>query len=94
MAVGAPLVTAPLFLVMALTASDSVNRNLEHNLTGKEFFTRTLGPGQRASGFVYCRFQKDKPPSGNYRILAEVLNSASSTAVPVEFDIKIQLTKP
>ena len=83
-----------LILVAALTAKDSVNPNVEHNLTGKEFFTRTLGPGQRAAGYIYCRFQKDKPPSGPYRILAEVKNAATGTTAPVEFNINIQLAKP
>ena len=83
-----------LILVAALTAKDSVNPNVEHNLTGKEFFTRTLGPGQRAAGFIYCRFQKDKPPSGPYRILAEVKNAATGMTIPVEFDINIQFAKP
>lgn len=89
-----PLFAAPLVIVMAFTAKDSVNPNVEHNLTGKEFFTRTLGPGQRAAGYIYCRFQKDKPPSGPYRILAEVKNAATGTTAPVEFDINIQLAKP
>lgn len=83
-----------LILVAALTAKDSVNPNVEHNLTGKEFFTRTLAPQQRASGYIYCRFQKDKPPSGQYRILAEVINAASGMTFPVEFDINIQLANP
>jgi hypothetical protein len=83
-----------LILAVAATAKDSVDPNVEHNLTGKEFFTRTLGPGQRANGYIYCKFQKGKPPEGAYRIVAEVKNSATGATIPVEFDINIQITKP
>jgi hypothetical protein len=83
-----------LILVAALTAKDTVDPNIEHNLTGKEFFTRTLGPGQRTSGYIYCFYQKEKPPAGHYRVRAEVKNTASGAIFPIEFDVNIQLRNP
>ena len=81
---------SPLFtLIAAITASDSVNPNAEHLLSGKEFFTRTIGPGQRAEGFIYFQFRKDDPPSGPFHFVAEVKNV--TTGQISLFDLRIIL---
>src|ERR1017187_7148030 len=58
------LVAAPLlFTGMQKASNASV---IEFNLADKEFYSGTLGPGEKAQGFVYFQFPKGSPPSGNY----------------------------
>ena len=65
---------------------------IQHNLADKEFYSRTLGPGKKAQGFVYFQFPKDSPPSGSYHLEAEVKNSA--TGETTSFDLPVNLTLP
>ena len=63
-AIGGGPIGAGFFLVfggiLVATAKDAalIDRNYEHNLRGKEFFTKTLDPGQKAEGFIYFQFQR------------------------------------
>lgn len=79
---------APMLFVGLKMASDA--DVIQHNLADKEFYSRTLGPGEKAQGFVYFQFPKDSPPSGNYHVVAEIKNSATGKAT--SFDLPVTLT--
>jgi hypothetical protein len=87
---GSPLLT----LIAAVSASDTVNPNAEHVLSGKEFFTRTIGPGQKAEGFIYFQFQKSDPPSGPFHFVAEVKNVTTGQISLFDLRIILDLKKP
>ena len=84
--VGAPL----LFTGMQKASNVSV---IEFNLADKEFYSSTLGPGEKAQGFVYCQFQKDSPLSGQFHVAAEVRNPATGEATSFDFPVTITLPK-
>lgn len=67
---------------------------IQHNMADKEFYTRTLAPGDSAQGFVYFRFAPETPISGAYRLRAEATDSSTSEIVPFDFDLNLRLTKP
>ncbi len=83
--IGAPL----LFTGEQKASNASV---IEFNLADKEFYSRTLGPGEKAQGFVYFQFPKKSPPSVNYHLVAEVKNPATGEATT--FDLPLNLTLP
>ena len=66
---------------------------IEFNLADKEFYSWTLGPGEKAQGFVYFQFPKGSPPSGNYHVVAEVKNPASGEASSFDFPVNLTLPK-
>ena len=84
------LAAAPLLFAGLKMASNATV--IQHNLADKEFYSRTLGPGEKAQGFVYFQFPKESPPSGNYHVVAEVKNSATGEATT--FDFPVNLTLP
>lgn len=84
--VGAPL----LFTGMQKASNASV---IEFNLADKEFYTWTLGLGEKAQGFVYFQFPKDSRPSGNYRVVAEVTNPATGETTTFDFPANLTLPK-
>ena len=84
--VGAPL----LFTGMQAASNASV---IEFNLADKEFYSWTLGPGEKAQGFVYFQFPKGSPPSRNYHLLAEVTNPATGEATSFDFPVNLTLPK-
>jgi hypothetical protein len=84
------LVAAPLLFIGEQKASNA--SVIEFNLTDKEFYSRTLGPGEKAQGFVYFQFPKKSPPSVNYHLIAEVKNPATGEATT--FDLPLNLTLP
>lgn len=65
---------------------------IQHNIADKEFYSRTLAPGDKAEGFLYFQFPKQSPPSGNYHVIANVKNSANGDAAT--FDFSVNLTLP
>ena len=65
---------------------------IEFNLADKEFYSWTLGPDEKAQGFVYLQLPKDAPAAANYRLVAEVQNSATGEATT--FDLPANLTLP
>jgi len=85
------LVAAPLlFTGMQKASNASV---IEFNLADKEFYSWTLGPGEKAQGFVYFQFTKNSPPSGNYHVVAEVKNPATGEATTFDFPANLTLPK-
>ncbi len=79
------LAGAPLLIAGLKMASDATV--IQHNLADKEFYSRTLGPGQKAQGFVYFQYPKGKPPSGIHHVVIELKDS--STGEPTPFDFKV-----
>ncbi len=85
------LVAAPLlFTGMQKASNASV---IEFNLADKEFYSWTLGPGEKAKGFVYFQFSKDSPPSGNYHVVVEVKNPATGETTAFDFPANLTLPK-
>ena len=87
-----PLVAVPLFfLVVAASPATGavIDRAAEFNLTGKEFYTRTLDPGRRAEGFVYFRLPKEGMLAGPCHVVAQVKNAVTGQITP--FDLKVDL---
>jgi hypothetical protein len=84
------LVAAPLLFIGEQKASNA--SVIEFNLADKEFYSRTLGPGEKAQGFVYSQFPPKNPLSGNYHVVAEVKNPA--TGETTTFDLPLNLTLP
>jgi len=85
-----PVLAAPMIIAGAKMASNATV--IQYNLADKEFYSRTLGPGEKAQGFVYFQFPKDSPPSGNYHIVAQVKDP--STGGTTTFDFPVNLTLP
>jgi hypothetical protein len=88
---GAALGSTPLLIAGVIMASDATV--IQHNLADKEFYSRTLGPGEKAQGFVYFQFPKESLPSGSYHLVAEVTNSATGKATTFDFPVNLTLTK-
>jgi len=80
----------PLFVGLKMLSDATV---IQHNLADKEFYSRTLAPGQKAQGFIY--FQFTNPASlarTNYHVVAQVKDSSADKIIP--FDLKLQLAPP
>jgi len=68
-----------------------IDRKREYNLSSKEFYTRTLGPGQKAEGILFFRFQKGASPSGIYHFIAQLKNTATGVVTPFDFTLDLNL---
>jgi hypothetical protein len=87
-----PIVAIPFFLLAeAATPAPGavIDKAGEFNLTGKEFYTRTLDPGQRAEGFIYFRLPKAGLLAGPCHVVAQVKNDVTGQIIP--FDLKFDL---
>ena len=84
---GAALGATPLLLVGLKMASDATI--IQHNLADKEFYSRTLGPRQKAQGFIYFQFPKESPPSGAHHVLIELKDSATGELTPFDFSVNL-----
>lgn len=60
--VGAAAISLPLVVAGLKLASDATV--IQHNLADKELYSRTLGPGQKAQGFIYFQYPRGTTPSG------------------------------
>jgi hypothetical protein len=86
-ATGSPVLL--LVIAMTPTPSEFVFKPDEERLTGREFVTRTLGPGQTADGFIYFRYSNPISPTNAYHVVSEVKNLSTGEMVP--FDLKLDL---
>ena len=84
-----PVAALPLVVAGMKMASDATV--LQHNLADKEFYSRTIKPGEKAQGFVYFQFSNDVPPTGNYHVVAEVKNSATGEITTFDFPVNLNL---
>ena len=80
-----------LFLIAAMRPTEGpiVFKADEENLSGKEFLTRTLAPGQMAEGFVYFQYTNCIDATNAYHIVSEIKNL--STEEIISFDLKVNL---
>jgi hypothetical protein len=62
-----------------------IDRKRAYNLASKEFYTRTLDPGQRVEGILFFCFQKGSHPSGTYRMVVQVRNTSTEVVTPFDF---------
>ncbi len=65
----------------------------QYDVDEKEFYTRTLGPGEKAEGFAYFPVPAGSACSGNYRLLVGARNSSSGAATTFEFPITFNPSK-
>jgi hypothetical protein len=66
---------------------------IQFNLGDKEFYSRTLGPGEKAQGFLYFQFPKGSSLAANYHVVAEVKNSTTGGAASFDFPVNLALSK-
>ncbi len=85
-----PVVAAPLIIASLKLGSDATV--VQYNLADKEFYTRTLGPGEKAQGFLYFRFPKTSPPSGAYHIIISARNPASGKTTAFDFPVNLTVS--
>jgi len=79
-----------LFEGMQMNSNASI---IEFNLGDEEFYTHTLGPGEKAQGFVYFQLVGGTSTSGNYHLIAEVNDPASHEATTFDFPMTLNLPK-
>lgn len=89
--VGAAVGSAPLLIAGLKMASNA--SVIQHNLAAKEFYSRTLGPGQTARGYVYFQFAGDNPPAGALRVVVQARNSATGTTTAFDFPTQLTVSK-
>jgi hypothetical protein len=80
-------VTSPAMVIIGLKlASDA--QVVEHNLSDKEFYSRTLGPGQKAQGFIYFQLPKDASLSDKHRVVVEAVEAATRETLTFTFNLR------
>jgi hypothetical protein len=57
----------------------------------KEFYSNTLDPGEKASGFVYFQLPKGVSRSGKYELVAQVIDPSTGTKIPFEFPMNLNI---
>jgi hypothetical protein len=77
---GASIIAAPLLIAGMKVASDA--QVVEHNLRIKEFYSRTLEPGQRAFGYLYLKLPEPLPEPG------------ATPRPPVHYNVVLQAIDP
>lgn len=85
-----------LFLTVAMTPTNGpfVFKPTEENLTGKEFSTRALSPGQTVEGYIYFRFSKPIDSTNAYHVVSPVRNVSTGEIVPFDLKVNLNLNKP
>jgi len=89
--------TSPaIFLIVAFTPAEGsfVFKPDEQNLSGKEFLTRALGPGQSAEGFVYFHFSKPTENANAYHLVSEIKNLSTGEMIPFDLKLNLNLNNP
>ncbi len=66
---------------------------IEFNLADNEFYTHTLGPGDKAQGFIYYQLPKDAAALSNCHVVAEAKNPATGETTAFDFPLNINLPK-
>jgi hypothetical protein len=73
------------FAIMAGAKMISDAQVIEYNLSDKQLYNHTVGPGQRTAGFVYLRHPAGESFSGRYQLLLELSNAAHDDIVTYMF---------
>lgn len=84
---GAPLMIAGLKMASNATV-------IQHNLADKELYSRTLGPGQKAQGFIYFQYPKGTALSGTYYVAVELKESSTGEVIPFSFKVSLTSSNP
>jgi hypothetical protein len=84
----------PLLSEAASSPGVVIDRERVYQLSSKEFYTRTLDPGQRAEGILFFCFEKGTHLSGTYRIVAQVKNTSTDVVRPFDFKFTLNLGQP
>jgi hypothetical protein len=79
-----------LFEGMQMNSNASI---IEFNLGDKEFYTHTLGLGEKAQGFVYFPLAGGASASSNCHLVAEVNDLASREATTFDFPMNLNLPR-
>ncbi len=74
-----------LLTAMSPPPGDLVNSFRQYELGSKEFYSRTLGPGERAEGYSYFQLPKSSPISGAYQLVAPIKNVSTGVVTPCQF---------
>ena len=82
----APVLAVPLVVAGLKMASDA--QVIQHNLADKAFYSRTVGPGEKAHGYIYFQVPKGTELAGHHHVLIEVRDSATNE--PLTFDFPIE----
>jgi len=61
---------------------------IEYNLGDKEFYSRTLDPGQSAQGYIYFQYPPGGMPAGDYHVKADLKDSATGQVTPFNLPFK------
>lgn len=78
--IGGPLIIAGLKM-----SSDA--QVIEHNLREKEFYSRTVGPAQKAYGYVYFQLPQGTIALDQHHVLVEAVDSSTGEAMTFDFPI-------
>jgi hypothetical protein len=83
-----------LMTVLSPAPADTIDRGREYKLASREFYTRTLGPGQRAEGIIFYRCPDSIDPAGAYHVVAQIKNTATDAVIPFDFTVNLNLKEP
>ena len=83
--VPAAIIAAPLIFEGMKMESDA--QVIEHNLREKEFYSHTVGPGQKVHGYVYFNLPKDNVAMNQYHVLVEAVESTTGETTTFDFPI-------
>jgi hypothetical protein len=62
---------------------------IEHNLSDKEFYSRTLDPGQKTHGYIYFQAPHVNATMNKYYVVVEALDSSTGEAIKFNFTISL-----
>jgi len=82
---GAAVISLPLLVVGMKMMSDA--QVIEHNLGDKEFYSRTVGPGQKVHGYIYFQLPQGTAALTQHHVLVEVVDSSTGEAMTFDFPI-------
>jgi hypothetical protein len=86
---GAAALSLPLVVVGLKIMSDA--QVIAHNLGEKEFYSRTVAPGQKAHGYIYFQLPRGTTALEHHQLLVEAVDS--STGETVRFDFPLEYRK-
>lgn len=84
-AVGSVVFSLPLVIAGLKMSSDA--QVIERNLGDKEFYSRTVGPGQKAYGYIYFQLAQGTTALEQHDILVEAVDSSTGEAFTFAFPI-------
>jgi hypothetical protein len=83
----APAAVIALPLVIGGLKMSSDAQVIEHSLREKEFYSRTVGPAQKAYGYVYFHLPQGTTTLDQHHVLVEAIDSSTGEAMIFDFPI-------